>query len=340
MENSELTEKELNTLRKIVVITRSIVNNYYNLIKLENDGNKDTSEYSDIVSELAINFEMEDELYSKFTDLKTISDLLYYVNGNEEVEFENFIFSIMGVEPDRLIKERIAYKLKYMLDILEMDEDKTEEFEDLSDEDIKRAQNLEKEILIKNQIQLAIEYDYVNTMLHLLEEYINNPFFKSVKYELIEYKYLLIYITSDLEKELVKRNYVISDELNFAHNFVSNIFGFSKEYIRDQEDDYSIDLLEEGRELLLSLLDSKIEVIIDIQDSDYLIDAAIFSTIIRTSLIFSSKGTVINFIDAFKEDVQRIESKNETVVPIIEDIIAKYETDREIPNILTLKREK
>lgn len=340
MENSELTEKELNTLRKIVVITRSIVNNYYNLIKLENDGNKDTSEYSDIVSELAINFEMEDELYSKFNDLKTISDLLYYVNGNEEVQFENFIFSIMGVEPDRLIKERIAYKLKYMLDILEMDENESEEFENLSDEEIKRTQNLEKEILIKNQIQLAIEYDYVNAMIHLLEEYINNPFFKSAKYELIEYKYLLIYITSDLEKELVKRNYEINDELNFAHNFISDIFGFSKKYIRDQEDDYSVDLLEEGRELLISLLDSKIEAIIDIQDSDYLIDAAIFSTIIRTSLLFSSKETVINFIDAFKEDVKRIESKNETVVPIIEDIIAKYEKDREMPNILILKREK
>lgn len=331
MEDNTLTENDYKLLKKLVVITRSILSNYYCLMELENNNENNTEEHHKIVNELQVNFEMEEELYSNITDIYKVRDLLFFLNGYNRGMFENYLFLIFDYETDSLIKSRISSKLEYMMDTMEFVHDEDEEITEESEAN-------EKEFLALNKIQIAIEADIINTIIKLLNDYINNPDYRGIKYSLIEYKYMLIFLFGDIEKETVKNNYEQKDSLNWSHKLIADFYGIKEKLLIDQEEDYSLDLLAEGRELLISLLDSKIEKIENIEDSDYYFDAIVFSIIIRTCLLLINGDLKDSYINLIQDDLNEIKDKNETVVPIINEILNEYKHDVELPSILRLKR--
>ena len=105
------------------------------------------------------------------------------------------------------------------------------------------------------------------------------------------------------------------------------------------KDEYCDDILETQRINLIDLLDALIEVIPDIEDSDYFIDATLSEILIRTCLLFVRDEVLNNCLTTIQNDLEIIETKNESVVPLVKSSMENYNKDRELPMVLRLNKD-
>lgn len=337
MEKYDLNGKDYNLLKRIVVITKSILNSYYLLIDEENDGKKDLDNYNNIISELKINLEMEKELYDQLDSVEKVCKLLDYINDGDDNSFEKFLYSIFDNSPDNLVKNRIASKLEYIIDTKKFSSE-----DDLEDDseyiDGNKSDEKEEQFLKLANVQISIENDIVNTTLFLLKDYLDNPYYNSIRYPLIEFKYLLPFVFPNVEDEMLKNNYNFKDKLHWSHKLVADYIGINEFKLKEQVEDYCIDLLDESRDYLISLLNRDYSQIDDIQDSDEFVDGTIFELIGRSCLLFISEELAENYIGVLENDIEEVKNKNMSILPIVKSSVENYHIDREKPLIVSLKR--
>ena len=334
MSKYELKENDFKLLEKLRVITRSIMNYYDYLIDLESQGEKDTPKYNNIKQELLTALGIERLLYQRITSAEQASEMIYFLT-KYDISFETSLLLIFDRDDENMIKTRITSRLDYIMKLKEFDtlKEDEEEYYDESDKE-----DCEENFIEEATIQINFENDFINTVLRILNEYLNDPYYNSIYYALVEFKYLLMYAFADIELDLLDNNLDINEELKWVHPLYSGLYERSKDYLQELRDDYAVDLLDTCRNNLIGFVDRKLDVIDDIQDDDYFIDATISEIIARTCLLFLKDDTARNFIGVLESDLEEIKEKNECMVPFVKRVMDNYAKDKELPTIFSLKR--
>lgn len=364
MSKYDLTQEDYDLLKRLVVISRTVINNYYVLIDLENDGRKDTNQYNIAYEEFKTVLKMEAELYKQIKSAEKASIFVDYFLGNDQITFNYYLYTILDNTIDNLIEKRIVSKLEEFVNKTYFENDteygvdgyplsapetlESDTFESLDEEDYYEnmqysslediEHDAESEFEDLNNVEIEIQNDVVRTILKILKEHIDNPYYNSIRYELIEFKYILGLVFPDIEKELLDNNFEINDYLVWKATISAQSSQVSDLELQIYKDEYCDDILETQRINLIDLLDALIEEIPDIHDSNYFIDAALSEILIRTCLLFVRDEVLNNYLTTVQNDLEIIETKNESVVPLVKSSMENYNKDRELPMVLRLNK--
>lgn len=269
-----------NELKKIIEISRSILELYEYLSIQTSYGSTDSS---DIVKKIKSLKEEENDFYNKVFGSKTPSEIeeyLEYLEDGIDVTFEGGLNSISNLDKEEIIKLRIFEKL-----VLILNEMKREEEYEFS-EDIKEVY---RNILL---VDLFVEVDFIRTIIVFLSDEIEKISNEETKLKLIRIKNMLIFMYSYIESEFIKRDFKSVKEIYLGYELLLPLKGINLDTINSSKDNYAKNSLEYALLTLLNAYDYEKEEIVN---TDYLV--LLSKVIIKTSVFFISKESLDKFLD-------------------------------------------
>ena len=360
---SNLSNDNLKKLNILITISNSIMQIYLQLSKLEYSENKNNPEYHNLVNTLKSFLEVEEKIYQKIDKKIEILDemiynLLIYNENNLTINLEH----LKNNDYENIIKARIANRLDQIIidnnlyyddfepevDIDEFinEEDSFEDDEDnlyckygeYGEFDFDEAKDSEEEEEIvedestfnyKNFLQNAVMKDAINTIMWLLNEYINDEEYKNIKKYLVNFKYLIAFAYEHIEKYLINNNFEINKELYLSAEFFQDLNGemFDLNFIKNEQ---ALDLLDNHGEDLIELYYKEI-------DEWQYVKAIMNSIITRAGLIFADNEITQDYKNFILNEIFDYEGKNEISDRIIYKTLGNIEKDKEIPSIVRFK---
>lgn len=344
MEKYNLAQEDYENLKQLFLIEFNIYNIYSKLSLLESENKKTSEEYKKYLESLNYHISLEEDFYKKYSKKPVkISEILFYLIGNEK---NDFVFNLSCISSDKieeLIRIRIVNRLEKIIEIDEFldDEELTEEeyaslsmidaevIDDL-DSEIIEAEEIERKHFIETSIDYEIEKDILNTILRILNEYINNPKYQIMKDILIKFKYLLSLTFKEIENDFLDHNFEISEDLYWTSKLKADGFSTDTTYYDESRHDYVEDIFVEFGNLLLDLFDPSTD------NSNYN-DVTICEIIIRAISIFSNEYTIQTYYEYLKETINDRNITNEELIILLDNTYNFLKNDRELPSIISLR---
>lgn len=345
MEKYKLTNEDFDNLKQLFLIEFNIYNIYHKLASLEASYNKNSEEYKNYINSLKYHIELEENIYRKYKSKPVrISEILFYLIGNEKNDFVFNLGCIKDNQIEQIIRIRIVNRLEKIITIDEYldDEELNEEeystvnmidaeiIEDLNSE-ITDAEEIERKHFIETSIDYEIEKDILNTILRILNEYINNPKYENMKEALIKFKYLLSVTFKEIENDFLEHNFEISENLYWTSKLRTDGFGADTTYYDESRHDYVEDIFVEMGNTLLDLFDANIED----NENDY--NVIICEIIIRAISIFSNEYTIQTYYEYLKETIEDRNILNKNLISLLDNTYNFLKNDRELPSIISLR---
>ena len=346
-----------NHLMYIYTIESQIKQNYDILSELEVQNKKETKEYQISKANLKKLIHHEKVFFSKL-DINKARTLLKKLNTYSYFVFEDYINTIYYPKDVNIINSRISYKLDsiinnslnnqvseivyenddYVLDEFE-NEDFFEDFEDFEDFELDNYEQEEESALTKfekglvyiDNLQEAVEHDIINTILKLLNDYIENNKYKDIKPYLTKYKYLMAYIFPYLEQTFIKNNFNISKDLYWGSALIVDLYREDEQLLDSMKAEYADNLIYIQLSNLLDLMDKAIN------NNEKYAKAISFQIIIRSCMLFADEYTIDHFLSITKESLKTINISNKVVEDVINNSFNKLEIDQQLPLKLSLK---
>ena len=335
---NELNSSELKILKDLVNVTEEIVDIYDKLYYLEINGMKNSDKYNDIIEKLKLALIEEDNIYE---DIEGEFDLASKILNNlvtDYLQFEDYIYLVFNYQKDKAIISRMSYRLEDIICRTPLineenisDEELTEEeLEELEQLDINYEDNYDEEYMSLSEIEVSVENDIVNTILTILNKYINDSKYENIHYELVRYKYLLSLIFTDIEEDLINNNFEINNMLFWKCFAVNTINNEPNETVRTIISDYVNDIMQEQLALITDYVEEA--------EIDYVYYKLIISQIIiRACMMFAEKEVRNNIICLAKDDTMELTNPNKQVIDIINNSFNQINLDRELPYKIVLK---
>ena len=352
---NNLSNDNLKKLNILIIISNTIMQIYLQLSKLEYKENKNNPEYYNLVNILKSFLEVEEKIYQKIDKKIEIIDemiynLLIYKDNNLAINLEY----LKNNDHENLIKARIANRLdQIIIDnnlyyddfepeitidefINEEDEENLYseygEFDFDEDKDVEEDEEIienESTLNYKNFLQNAVMKDVINTIMWLLNEYINAEEYKDIKNYLLNFKYLISFTYENIDKDLIDNNFEIYKELYLSAEFFQDLNGemFDLNFIKNEQ---SLDLLDNHGEDLIELYYKEI-------DEWQYVKAIMNSIITRAGLIFADSEITKDYKNFILNEIFDYEGKNERADKIIYKTLGSIEKDKEIPSIVRFK---
>ena len=118
------TKEDLEKIKSLVLLTKSIKESYDELINLEINGKQGTEEYKNCIERLKVSISLETSLYDKL-DIEDCKKLLFYLRINEKNGTSNDIEAILNQNKDLIIsriiirlERKMTGNLSFMMSIL------------------------------------------------------------------------------------------------------------------------------------------------------------------------------------------------------------------------------
>ncbi|MGM9876556.1 MAG: hypothetical protein ACI310_04940 [Bacilli bacterium] len=335
MKKYKLSLDDYKNINNLIKIAKNIYSLYQILYKLDIEDKKNTKEYKDIIKQISILKEGENKLYnldfSKYEEY--LSFILDKLSSNVNVKTTE---NIINLNYNNLHFQRILITLFNKM-MNHKDAGKK-----LTPKELTEMQKLIKDINIPKlfnesiKLQDSIKEDILNAFLFFLEEEINYKSNKYLKNKLLKIKYHTAYINQNIEKEMLKNNFNLSD-LYLTSELTSELYKIDNKLYKDMIKNYSINtILDQIKELL------------KLTDSDFLEDNTNITAIARTCLL---RACLINLNDddimtlnelfhiSIEEDIYLIFHYEDRISEsIIADAFKKVSNDRQKPKILSLKQ--
>lgn len=234
-------------INELCKVTNSLLEIKDKLIDLEKKGLKNDNYYK-LLEEYNIILQLEESIYNKIYNSRDILlDFLNYLYQRYDIdEFDIDISYFIDLNND-LIYKRIINKLSEYIFDLPMKKI------DLSKEDDALLLEIEQLELLENERCKMKKYSYINRyftmdiikifLMHI-DNYINKS--KKPKYidKLIELKYNLIFVCSDIEKECVYNNFDLSKFYLISKMVSDLLFISEEEYFQIKNDCISMVIYE------------------------------------------------------------------------------------------------
>ena len=327
-----LSKDILENIKTLLAITDSINETYAKLKELEINNQKESKEYQSLIISLKSSLELEKSIYERFPkDLDILSNIDYTISSKEEFwinfNLQDNINAILNNH--NLIKLRIHLNLfNRMLAI--------------KDADFVISTN--KEEVLENQssrnilvINATIIRDFVNTLLIILNSYLNDSKYNAIKDLLLNFKYGLSFLYEDIEKDFLENDFNINNDLYWESNVVADYYRLDREKLNAIKRGTVFNIFREKT-------DNIIEIVINENSSKQEIFTYTISEIlIRASLLLFGDKTV-NFFNSQKLQLASNMPYNEELLKNlknaqnrIDSIFAMYEKDKELLNIISLR---
>lgn len=219
---NKIIEEDFNTLW---IITESIYDTYGELWTLEKEGNAESPQYESVQNALESSLELEKDIYSRFPkDIQTISKLYLYFKeskGSLDVTTKAFLEDALKSNKESLVKRRIHSKL-------------IQEFASLLSEKESSLYTVQinggDSISLKSYIDCSesCTTDYLNTLLTILNEYLNDERFKNIEGDLWQVAYNCFFMNPQIEREVKDQHMRINPELYWQSQAVIGYYGLDE----------------------------------------------------------------------------------------------------------------
>ena len=316
---------------KLLEISLRIRNCYLSLISIDSNNQKDNNEYNETLDELKLLINKEKTLYSELPESE-ISLILGNLFGKGFLSFEDYINACVILNDDnKMLLTRISFRLEEILNNIdcapienEQYDEYEEELEDITDE---------VDIDYLNALDRSLEEDIVNTIIYVIDSYVSNDDYKEIKEKLLYYKYMLLYIFADNEKDYFKSNFEGKNDLYWGMRLIFDMNDDdNEETLTTIKLEMSSDLLYgHGDELLNKLFDEIINI-------DELAKAIYSQIMIRVCSLFVDEKNFNEFKLFMEQEIEESRIDNPLIKNIIKKALSNYEKDIELPCVLSLKQ--
>ncbi len=316
------------------------------------DINIKIKEIYDSLREMEINYKTESKIFqNKLHILKKL------------VLAENKIYEMFKNEPEKIIDayNKISFSSESLFEmnvLTELDDVANDYSENLvrtrianhllnlflnSDESSMELANMPFNIDGKaySQIEICIQTDYVNTVLTILNYYINDKKYNSIRNLLLRIKDNYAFLHEEIEFDLLEHNMQINPNLNWKTKIYADIAGL---------DEWEVDQIAEG--LGNEVFDDKIMDIITIEEEELGDIEACFQyylaqVLVRSSMLFLGEENARYLQDNFKLNATNekciVEGEKLTDLAArgqarIDKVLGMYNEDKKLPIIYSTRR--
>lgn len=330
-----LSKEDINQINYSITLSSFIEKLYEQLYNLEIDGKKETKEYNRLIGILKLQTDLEKKYYEKINlDYQKAKSwygylLVTHIKTNNISEIDSIINQDYS-------KRHIKRVLNNLLDIIlsnpknlieKIPEDVYKSIEQLDIEDVETilSNSLDKSVSIERNL----EKDVYNTFLCILEEFINNSSFNSIKNELLKVKYNLSFIYTRIEQNLLNNNFTIFDDVYSESKLTADIKEVEKDYYLLIKDKFCNNICLQELSSIVNISD------IDYQENKIVIISILKQCFIRASMAYMSEFAIEKIIeDFYRYSAPHI--KNDISLSIVNDCFNKSKKDKTKIKIISL----
>lgn len=335
MEKYKLSLDDYKNINNLIKITKKIYLLYQRLYKLDIEDKKDTKEYKDIIKQISILKEEENKLYN--LDFPKYEEYLSFISEKLSSNVNTkTIKNIINLDYNNLHFQRILITLfnKMM--------NHKDAGKELIPKELTEMKELIKDINIPKLfngsiiLQDNIKEDILHAFLFFFEEEINYKSNRYLKNKLLKIKYHTSFINQNIEKEMLKNNFNLSD-LYLTSELTSELYKIDNKLYKDMIKNYSINTILDQIKELLKLTDS------DFLEDNTNITAIARACLLRACLINLNDDNIMTLNELFhiliEEDIYLIFHYEDRISEsIIADAFKKVNNDKQKPKILSLKQ--
>ena len=340
--NVNLNKEDYENLKKLFFITQKIKWAYDNLAALEIANKKDTEEFVKWTDYLHALLELEEQIYIIIgKNPKKISDMLDYILESDPYNITDVLICLNNDSVEEILKNRVSARFDYLLNTVPFSEE-DEYFED--EEDIEdyvellgeeTIEEMEEDFFYQANVDLMMEQDVINTILKMLKNYIDNPYYKKIKDYLIKFKYKLAFSFKFVEKDFLTNNFTINDTLFWQTKMYTDTKDKNgNEDLKESKNSHAEDLLYEQYGYLLEMFYNSLN-----NKKEYA-QAIMIEIFIRTGLILADELVAGSFILMMESEIEYLEKcnvHNDLAKDFIFKAFSHIEEDKTLPNILSFK---
>lgn len=242
-----LNKEEEKEIKILINSVKNIDLLYKKIYTLEIKNKKDSNEYKEMVEYLKLAKDIEDDIYRRnsFDIIKSIK-WLKYLSKEKKLKSDIDYLAFQDYK-NRIIKrifDTIIFNMKY-------------------NNSLKFAKAVQ-----------AIEIDFYNSFLSILNDFIEKEEYSFLHQKLIELKYNVVFINKEYEQDFIDKNFDVSKDLYIISKIVSEINKIEYENIIDMKNVF-------GKKLFLK----QMLELLEISDMDYNNTNKYFESIVRQILI-------------------------------------------------------
>ena len=345
MDNVNLTKEDYENLKKLFFITQKIKKAYDNLAILEINKQKNSEEYTKWTNYLQTLLELEEQIYTIIgNNPKKLSDMLDYILGSDPYSISDVLVYLNNDNEEEILKNRVSARFDYIVNTVPFSEEEEyfmEEDEEDNEEEVEiiladeTVEEIEDDFFYQANVDLMMEQDVINTILEMLKNYLDNPYYENIKDTLIKFKYKLAFAFKFVEKEFLDNNFVINDTLFWQTKMYTDAKGKrGNETLKESKNFYAEDLLYEQYGYLLEMFYS------DLNNKNEYAKMIIIEILVRTGLILADNEVVNNFITNMESEITYLEENNvhnEKAKDFIFKSFSHIDEDKCLPNILSFR---
>lgn len=342
--SEKLTKEEYLFIQKLLEITKTILEDYDRLHHLEVNGRKNTSDYDVALETLKFNLHLEENLYKKLEEnMELVYKIQVYITPDYVPGLADELEIIKYESRNELVKLRINNRLCNIIDnevvsednFLGSYDDTYDEFEDDLDDEIdedipKNMDDAVKKMEDYRDLDISIEKDFINSILFILNSYINNPRYSEYRDRLLRLKYNISFIYRSPEDYLVENYMDINDKLYIESKLTLDIQQRDSEELFKRIDGFKDDIIFSQNNDLFRLLTEEVE---EDDKEFYIIVIKIF---LRVCFMFGSVKEIKQFQKSTNYDFECAEIKTPLVDEIANELINHLPGDVESLNIIHL----
>lgn len=342
----ELTKEDYSNLGLLVLITESLQENYYMLMKLEMNGRKDTQKYQKVIGEIKSSKQVEERIYKEIgTEEEKLNAFIDYLQSVKNNDLTKDRMEVAINKRDDIVTERILRRFDYMLsldyDFRKKLDEIIEQYGCSEKENKALIASIEKKYfshVIALEMLETILNDEYTCFLSILEQYINNPNFKEMRQQFIITKYRLIFICHEIEKEMINNKFGISSQVYLKTTCMMQLKEFDASFVKELQKQFALDTVDTHMYSLLSNFDNAI-----LMNKSKRIEAILKLCALRAGLLFLEKEDVTcsnkKFYDIINDEMYQLYYPyNSEVEAMIKEAYHQVEKDKTIPIQVSFRR--
>lgn len=346
----KLTKLDHEDIHVLTVITKSILESYNELIRLEANGEKNSLEYQKVMTQLKTSIQMEPVVYGRIGNSfdKVNAIVKYLIDGNQRWENESDVELLISRDTQALIIRRIINILTSAIivkddvkkELLRAMEEGRVEYHGDESMIFNVIEQIAKQVSNSSDMIEALRNDDSACFLTILQSIINSPFYKNIHPVLVSIKYYTAFIYQIIEHQMVKNNFEVPSNVYLSSNLLCEVSKqdlFSNAILRKK---VAIDLIWNQTNLLLEKYDDDVLLNVDKKGEAY-----VRTCLIRTGLLSLDYDEIEKMNNQLHEIIETDEyikthPNNAEVEDMIVHAYAQVKKDRSIPIMVSIKQKK
>ena len=317
MENFNLTKNDQEDITALMNISYSLLDNFIKLRDLEINGGYGSDEYKSIIECLKSTLSLEESFYNRFGNhpLKLQAILNKFVSSKEAWDINKDVQIANANNKEELVKRRIVLRLVDKMCRIK-----------------RKIPSLDGQIFNNAmEISLTVKKDIINSILCILNLYLQDFKFQTINGNLENMKYNFAFLYQFVEEDFLANNFAINPELYWVANFMANIKRTPIQAVEAYRKSYASELLERA------LQDALNHDRYSLRNKDDYANAIVSQILIRAGLLFCSEDIVKELTNKFQRymSVNQMMNGDNSGEKFVMEALNLHSSDRSLPKIVT-----